>query len=222
MRLLIILLLAVTAAFTDGYAQCNPFYNIKEGSIWELTSYNANDKVTGKQVNELKKLNETSNGWVATIHFKSYNPKDKLQFEKEVELECEDGVIKMDMQKFLPQESLDAMEQMNVSLDIEHLEWPNQLKVGAELKDGAVRVNSDVMNMSINITDRKVESKEKITTPAGTFDAFKVTYNTKFNMMMTRESKGVDYIAEGVGIVRSENYNGAGKLTDYVVLTMFK
>lgn len=217
----VFLLLVVTAfGFGKAWAQCNPFYNLQEGSKWELTSYNAKDKVTGRQINELKSLDEKSNGWIATVYFQSFDKKDELVYEKEVELECEDGVIKMDMERFIPEESLQAFKDMNMTVEVDNLEWPSDLSVGKSLDDGAITISGDFMNMKVDVTDRKVESKEKITTPAGTFDTFKVSYNVKMKMMMSRESKAVDYIAENVGIVRSESYNGNGKLIGYTLLTM--
>ncbi|UII33054.1 DUF3108 domain-containing protein [Fulvivirga ulvae] len=219
MKRVFVILIVIILSFGKGFTQCNPFYNLKEGSKWELTSYNAKDKVTGRQVNELRSLEESSNGWVATIYFQSFDKKDDLVYEKEVELECEDGIIKMDMERFIPEESLQAFKDMNMTVEVDNLEWPSDLSVGKTLDDGAITLSGDFLNMKVDVTDRRVENKEKITTPAGTFDTFKVSYNVKMKMMMSRESKAIDYIAEDVGIVRSESYNGNGKLMGYTLLT---
>lgn len=216
----LIVLLIVCFGWGHVWSQCNPFYNLKEGSQWELTSYNPKDKTTGRQVQELKSIEETPDGWKALIHFKSYDKKDKLVYEKDVELECADGVIKMDMARFIPDESLQAFKDMDMTIEVDNLELPSDLDVGKTLDDGAINIKSAFMNMSIDVTDRKVEGKEKITTPAGTFDAFKVKYNVKTKMVMNMEGSGVDYIAENVGLVRSETYDKNGKLTGYTVLTM--
>jgi hypothetical protein len=40
--------------------------------------------------------------------------------------------------------------------------------------------------------------------------------NTNVNL------KGVDYLAEGVGVVRAESYNKKGNLTGYSLLTAYK
>ncbi|MEX2336732.1 MAG: hypothetical protein WD555_05630 [Fulvivirga sp.] len=99
------LLIVLGVAFRWNYclAQCNPYYDFKSGSEWKLTSYNKNDQVTGRQVNILKSLEENSDGWTAQILFKSYDQKDELVFEKEMELACEAGIIKMDMERFIPE-----------------------------------------------------------------------------------------------------------------------
>lgn len=41
-------------------------------------------------------------------------------------------------------------------------------------------------------------------------------------MMKRMEMKGVDYIAEEVGMVRAENYNATGKLVDHTLLTRYE
>ena len=75
-----------------------------------------------------------------------------------------------------------------------------------------------IMNMFVNITNRKVEGKESVTTPAGTFDCFKITYDieTKFGVKIERNA--IEWIAKNVGTVRSESYKG-DKLEGYTELT---
>ncbi|MBL6447162.1 hypothetical protein JMN32_12645 [Fulvivirga sp. 29W222] len=222
MKRVFLILFVIALGSGKGWTQCNPFYNLKEGSKWELTSYNTKDKATGRQVNELKSLDESPTGWTAMVYFQSFDKKDELVYEKEVELVCENGIIKMDMERFIPEESLQAFRGMNMTVEVDNLEWPADLSEGKALDDGAIVISADFFNMKVDVTNRKVEGKEKITTPAGTFDAFKVSYDVKMKMMMNRESKAVDYIAEDVGIVRSESYNGKGKLIGYTLLTMYE
>lgn len=178
--------------------------------------------MTGRQVHELKSLEKTSDGWRAEIAFQVYDKRDKLLYENEGELQCEDGIIKMDMERFIPKESLEALKEMDMTIEIDNLEWPSELSVGKELDYGAVKISGGFLNMSIDITDRKVEEKKRITTPAGTFNTFKISYKINTEMMKRMEMKGVDYIAEEVGVVRSENYNATGKLVDYTALTNYE
>lgn len=216
------LILLLWLGWSSAWAQCNPFYNLKEGSEWELTSYDTKDKVTGRQVNTLKSIEETADGWNAVVYFKNYDKKDKLVYEKEIEMECANGVIKLDMERFIPEESLQAFKDMDMTIEVDNLEIPSDLDVGKDLDDGAIHIKSAIMNMSIDVTDRKVESKEDITTPAGTFDAYKILYTVKTKMIMNAEAQGVDYIAENVGLVKSETYNKNGKLKGYTLLTSYK
>jgi len=69
-----------------------------------------------------------------------------------------------------------------------------------------------VMNITIAITNRKVEAVENVTTPAGTFECYKISYDIDTKMMFTVKVKGVEWYAKNVGLVKSESYSTDGKL----------
>ena len=70
------------------------------------------------------------------------------------------------------------------------------------------------------IKDRKVVGKETVTTAAGTFECFKVEQTTEMDMgFVKREMKGVSFIAEGIGVVRSESFDKNGDLESYSEIT---
>jgi hypothetical protein len=75
--------------------------------------------------------------------------------------------------------------------------------------------------MSTKITNRKVEILEEITTPAGKYKCAKITYDMEMKMGMVIKLKGVEWISQKVGIVRSESYDQKGKLMSYSVLSSF-
>ena len=78
------------------------------------------------------------------------------------------------------------------------------------------------MNITMNISNRKVDAVESITTPAGTFECYKISYDVAMKMMMNMKSKGVEWYAKGVGLVKNETYSSDGKLLGSNVLTAFK
>ena len=75
--------------------------------------------------------------------------------------------------------------------------------------------------MRIDVTDRKVEALEKITTPAGTFDCMKITSVCFTKMLIKSETEMTDWYAPNVGLVRSETYQ-RGKLLTFSELTDLK
>ena len=105
--------------------------------------------------------------------------------------------------------------------------FPSDLKVRTSLPDAEMHVKvasngMQVMEMNFKITDRKVEAKESITTPAGTFDCVKLTQSTNMKMMFINKTfTTVDWIALNIGNVRSETYN-KGSLESYRILTNIK
>src|SRR5690606_32954803 len=78
-----------------------------------------------------------------------------------------------------------------------------------------------IMTMNMEIKNRKVEAREKITTPAGTFDCFKITYDTYLKAVVKREYKTTIWFSPEAGTVKSENYNKKGKLDSTTLLTQF-
>lgn len=80
-----------------------------------------------------------------------------------------------------------------------------------------------VMTMTMNVKNRKVEAKEDITTPAGTFSCYKVSseMETEMGQMMPIKVsiKTVEWFSENTGVVRSESYKSNGKLQGYSILS---
>ncbi|MCF6348980.1 MAG: DUF3108 domain-containing protein [Flavobacteriaceae bacterium] len=67
----------------------------------------------------------------------------------------------------------------------------------------------------------KVEKREEITIPAGTFDCYVISFETEFKMGIKRKGKTRQWLAKGVGIVKTEDYNKKGKVISKSVLTKF-
>ncbi|MFD2312589.1 hypothetical protein ACFSKX_19395, partial [Microbulbifer halophilus] len=106
-----------------------------------------------------------------------------------------------------------------------NVEFPNNLKVGQTLKDANLKMTLNMsgikMNMTMDMLNRTVDAKESVTTTAGTFDCFVLSYDTEMKMGMKMNFKNKEWIAKGVGVVKSENYNKKGKLMGYSELTSF-
>jgi len=223
MKNLLLLLLALVAPFFL-MAQCNPYYEIREGMVMETTNYNSKDKQEGKQVTTIKSFEENSSGWVASMNVEAYDKKDKLIYSQDdVEIRCEDGTIKIDMDRFIPQESLEAFKEMDMEINMDDLELPDNLEVGQQLDGGTFTMSGSLpMKMETTITNRKVDSKETITTPAGTFDCFVITYDMVMKMGVKRTMMNKEWIAKDVGVVKSATYKSNGKMLSYSLLTNVK
>jgi hypothetical protein len=125
------------------------------------------------------------------------------------------------------QQSTDSYKDMEMTMEGGNLEMPWNLKAGDILKNGDLKMSftsggMTVMNMTISISNRKVEAVENITTPAGTFECFKISYDIATKMMINVKMKGVEWYAKKVGLVKSESYNNDGKLMGSTLLTGLK
>ena len=212
----------VISAFAQS--DCNPYILLSEGSKWEVETYNSKDKYEGKQAYEVVSVEGTEDGLLATINFVTYNKKGKEEFRDEVTFECKDGVVSMDMSKYIPSEMIESFENMKFEMEADRMSIPKELSVGQQLDDGSLTMTISgpvSMTFKTEVVDRKVESKEKVKVPAGEFEAYKLTSTLKFSGMIKMERKSVEYISEGVGVVRTESYDKSGKLESYTVMSNY-
>ena len=221
--LLVLFLVALTPIFSQD--ECNPYYQLTEGHTWTTKSYSAKkDKYKGSQTFKVLSAKEVEGKLIITVNLVATDKKDKEVFNKDITFECLDGVVDMDMSSMIPAEMIESFESMDMKIEIDRLSLPQQLDVGQVLDEGSVTMTMEGpvnMTMGFNIKDRTVEGKETVNVPAGDFEAFKITYNTEFKGMGSRETKSVEYISENVGLVRSESYNKKGELDFYSVLVSY-
>ncbi|MEM9675828.1 MAG: hypothetical protein ACFB15_24200 [Cyclobacteriaceae bacterium] len=233
MKYFVLTLLSLTIFATAFAQECNDhFYRMEEDATFHLTSYDKKDKVVGRQENKVLEVDNSSDGMTAVIETKLYDKKDKLVTEGEFEVVCEGSRIKIDMDQMLQSmEQLKAMEGMDTEIETDFIMLPSELEVGQDLPDSKATIKmkmgsggANMMSNDIIIKDRKVAVREELTTPAGTFDCYKITYNTDVTMKamgMNRTSTyaGAEWFARNVGMVRSESYDGKGNLQSYTLLT---
>jgi len=228
-RTFYLLTVLLSIASTLAIAQCNQYYDLSDGSEWEMETYNAKGKLTGKNAQKVTAFNKTGSGYEATIHSTSYDEKGKELMSGELEFKCSDGTMYIDMRNFISEDQMKAFQNYELTVEGDNLEIPSSLTVGETLKDGSITITASgsiPMSMTVNITDRKVEAKESITTPAGTFDCYKIsskmTIQNKIGVTMTFNFGAVEWLTEKVGMVKSESYNKNGKLVGSTVLTKRK
>lgn len=225
----LLLLLAALIPYL-GIAQCNDYYVFEQGNEWTYENFTGKNKSAGKNIQKVKAYEKTSAGFTATINSTFIDEKGKKQMEGDLEMTCDNGTIIIDMRKFIPQEQQQAFGSYEMKMESENLELPSNLSVGQSLKNGSITmtaVSSPIpMTISVMITDRKVEGKESITTPAGTFDCYKIssksTTKTQMGIKMTFEFSSTEWIAEKVGMVKSESLDKNGKSNGYTLLTSRK
>ena len=216
-----------------GYAQCtNPFYTMEEGRYFEVENYNGKDKLQAKVLYTITDVSETADGYEATLNSKTLDKKGKELAAGDMVVMCDDGLLKMDIQRMLNgMKQLQNTEGMEVDIEGDHLVIPASLSVGDVLPESTTTItmkvdgtNVGMTTMDFAIKNRTVAAQEELTTSAGTFSCYKITYDMDMDVKVmgmgrTTQLSGTEWIAEGVGMVRNEQYDKNGKLNSYSVLT---
>lgn len=222
-RFIATLLFVFIAAVLTAQVDCRPYIPTSTGSIWEITSYSAKGKETGKTTYELVDKVEDGNDITFTINTVSYDKKGKEIFSSSYDAQCVNGNFELDMAYKLEGGTMQAYQNMDMELDASEFEIPSMdAAVGTALADGSLTVNMTGalgLTMTVNITDRKVEGKTSYTTPAGDFDCLVLTQNISTKLIVGIKVSSKEWYAEGIGMVRSESYNKKGKMMGYSELT---
>jgi hypothetical protein len=220
--------LTLTLAIGSTYAQnCEMFCPTKEGSMLETTQYDAKNKVIGINRQTIISKETTAAGIKVNFKSESTDAKGEKQQDGQFSVKCEKGVFYFDMNGFMPKESMGGGNDAQVEVKSDNLEFPSNPTVGQTMANGTMNMSMKsngmtLMEMTVTVSDRKIEAIESVTTPAGTFDCYKVSFIVKTHMMFDIETKGVQWIAKNVGVVKMENYDKKGKLSGMSLLTALK
>lgn len=224
MKYLITCLLLISSFnILSAQIDCKPYIPTTVGTTWELTNYTDKGKVTGRIEYELVDKVVNGNDITFSIKTTTYDKKDEAIFTSSYDARCRDGKFALDMAFMMDGNSMQAYQNMDVSIDASDFEIPSMdATSGTELPDGTLKVGIAgpiAMNMTVFVTDRKVEKKETITTPAGTFPCLVFSQSVSTKMVVNVNAVSKEWYAEKTGLVRSESYNKNGKLLGYSELT---
>jgi hypothetical protein len=154
---------------------------------------------------------------------------DKELIKQEITINKKGDKLYVDMSKFISNAIFEKVGEKANKMKItgNDMEIPSNIKVGDNLPDSniemALKMGFINIKISANITDRKVESAENIVVEAGNFNTYKLTKTLSANAMgMKTSSKSAEWIAKGVGMVKSETYDKNGDVSSYTELVLLK
>ncbi len=202
---------------------CSNFYYLQNNKTIELTITNNKGKETGKMVYTISDGKKSGSIFTATVNSEFFDSKGKSVNKAVNNVQCENGMMMMDMKMFIPSAQQEQMGTASASASHVYLEYPAGMKVGDQLKDGLFNMDFETggglkSSIEISITERKVEAQESITTPAGTWECFKISTKNK----ITTKIAGIgipirmdvtEWFAPGFGVVKTESKTGKTEIT---------
>lgn len=214
--LLLTLIISTIFVFSQD---CNLYIPGTVGTELHYQMTNHKGKIQGKYIHKMISKKESDGQTTFEMLQTFMDPKspDTILMQDTIRFRCKDNVFYIDMDKYLNQDQMKAFEGMEVKVVSEDLMYPPKLSPGMKLKDGSIRIDivGGIMKMSMttNITNRKVEAHETISTPAGDFKCYKVSEDIQSKMAFVKTKiYSVAWIAKDIGTIRSESYNKKGKL----------
>lgn len=210
---------------------CVGFFPKEEGTTLVKSNYDANKNVLSTITYVVNKTYQYPGETERQIGFVISDAFGKVIDEGDMEVRCKDGSFYMKMTNVALTPGILKILTDNTEIAGEFLDYPDIFSTPPsedvfkiDRGEFSIRSKSDRKELvNIKVSNRKFMKEEIVTTPAGTFNAYKVTFdvNVTENKKVTKY-KGTEWYADNAGIVKSEVYDANKKLVSYSELTTLK
>ena len=210
-----------------GPAACNKLVFFQPGAEIKTRSYDATGKLMGSQVTKIKEVKNEGGMSVAYVEASDTITFDKHITNMKYNYKCDGKSIYFDLASLLHSTAPEG----NTSFEGSVMEYPIAITAGQTLPDatGTMKMekNGKTTTMKYHYKDRKVTGMENVTTPAGTWNCFRITNGVDVevdfpgmsdkakkmmaNMTNQMKSTGITWFSPDLGIVKMELYQN-GKL----------
>ncbi|WP_300600143.1 hypothetical protein [Niabella sp.] len=220
MKTKLALLLLLLAAYKGIFAQCG-YYFFQNNKTVTIGIFNKKGNADGKVVYKTREVTASGGNSTAALRSEVFDRKDKSVAVSSGTVQCKGGVLLMDMKMMMAPQQSGQLQWTETSAKGMYLEYPSSLSVGQDLKDGSFEMDMKMAtgipaSVSLDITDRHVVAKEKVSTPAGSWDAYKITYQSKMLINMgfgvPFKMETTEWFVPGFGVVRTESKYGKTEL----------
>lgn len=213
---------AILIACGASAQECTNYYFLQNNKTIEMTIYNRKGEPDGKQIYTVSDVKNS--GGSTTSNFKSemFNKKGKSIVKGSGTVQCKGGVMFVDIKMMLPQQQQEQFGKADAKMDNMYIEYPVNMQPGDALKDASMNLEIDNNGMkqsvAMTVNNRKVEAKESVTTTAGTWDCYKISYKSRINIKtmgigVPVNVEGTEWYAPGFGIVKTESKHGGTAIT---------
>ena len=221
MKILFVVALVVNVSMLLAQ-DCNNYYYMQRNKTVEMSMYDKGGDETGKMVYSIGDVTNSNSFTVANVQSQILDKRGRTIAKGTGVMKCNGGVMMINMKMNMPIPESDQSIQTNAKSDEFFIEYPANMAKGDVLKEGNMNLeannNGMPQSISIHTFDRKVEDKEKITTPAGTWDCYKISYKSKITIKtmgvgIPVNLEGTEWFAPGFGVVKTESKHGGTAVT---------
>jgi hypothetical protein len=201
------------------------FFPTKEGTVLVYKTYDKKDKETSTVRYTVKNIRNDGDNMDITYLCESLDNKEKLVFKEEITIHKKGDILFLDMSNFINKAAFQQEGEIPAEIQVSgnNMEIPSNPKPGDIMPDANVEMalKMGIVNMKVGaeVTNRKVESFEDVTVPAGNFNCCKFSADVNSVALgMKMKSKSLDWYAKGIGTVKTETYDKNGKLQSHTEL----
>ncbi len=209
--------------FSAAGQKCDTYSFLKKGTEIEMSNYNAKGKLVSISKSKVLEINNLGGKTEAKVEAKSLNEKGKETFSTNLNVLCSGDKVSFSMKNMMGSDQMAGMKDMEMKVDETMLDYPSNFTVGNTLKDGNFKAEMytggmKIMTMNFNITNRKVVGQENVTTPAGEFNCYKITYSGNIKTIVNMNFDATEWYSPKLGLVKSETTRN-GKSMGYSILS---
>ncbi|MBA9077489.1 hypothetical protein [Rufibacter quisquiliarum] len=187
--------------------------------IYQVTDKGRENGILHNKV--VQQMNNQDGVFTTTFKSARMDKNKRTKTIEEFRIRCNGDSIYLDAKLLLREQALKAFDGKDFDFTPKDIAYPKVLAVGQQLPTGklGVRVRSsnvDISTISMVASNRKVVAQEKLTTPAGTFDCFKITYQYEVEL----DARGIalrdvyqveEFFSPEHGIIKCQFTNKRGK-----------
>jgi len=182
---------------------CSQYVYMQKGKTIESTAYTGNGAVMSKSVSFVADVSTVNGTTTGTVVAESFDRNGNSRGKRNISYKCTGGSFSYDM-------SAANSQQGSTKFNTGNMAYPAGMKVGDHFNDFNVQMEMNIGGKTVQsdskITDRTVVAQESVTTPAGTWNCLKITYNSTVTMqgmnMPPQTIKTTEWYVPNFGIVQ--------------------
>ncbi len=219
LSVLLTLLLMIT-----GNSQDCPFYfPVKPETTLEYHRYDARGRLISVTTKKVVSSVTIPGGYLVKAHLQVFDNLGNMIDEDMIEVKCKGDEFYIDMSCYFHNLNLSQFAGKEVRIESDTITIPKDPAPGLlpSFVTSRISIMEDglpVNHFVVNVYYRIVEGYENVTTPAGTFNCLKISYEVETIVTHKVKSRGIEWFSKEAGLVKRETYDMNRRLIERIVL----
>lgn len=216
--------LLIAAFFLSATAQeCSQYYMQQEGQQLIYHQFNKRDRHELTNIYKVAEFTPEAGGHSMSIDLTIIDAiEDEIIIQGSFAAKCSLGTTSLEPRSLIAPGLFRQYEGMEHEIEGDNLTMPNNLSVGQILPNAQVTMKVKMSGIGLKTqvfrNNQIVDRQETISTPAGTFNCFVITYTNILKMGLAKTYYTTVWVTEGIGMVQEETRKSNNRLISRTVL----